>query len=73
MEPGKPWLRTADRLALALLVVGCGAGLVGLLLRPPVPLNLPATPQEQQQRLRELESRLLEQVPRAVEQRYSDL
>ena len=73
MEPGKPWLRTADRLAIALLAAGCAVGLVGLLLRPTVSLQLPPSPEEQQQRLRELESRLLEQVPKAVERRYSDL
>ena len=73
MEPGRPWLRTADRLALALLVVGCGVGLTALLLGPRVPLQLTPTPEEQQQRVRELERRLLELVPRAVETRYSDL
>ena len=73
MEPGRPWLRTADRLAVALLVAGCGVGLAGLLLRPPLPNHLPLTPEEQQQRVRELENRLLEQVPRAVELRYRDL
>lgn len=73
MEPGRPWLRTADRLAVALLVAGCGVGLAGLLLRPPLPHHLPLTPEEHQQRVRELENRLLEQVPRAVELRYRDL
>ncbi len=72
MDPARPWLRTADRLALALLVAGCGAGLTGLLLRPQAPLNPLPTFEEQQQRVRELERRLLEQVPKAVEQRYSD-
>ena len=73
MDPARPWLRIADRLALALLVAGCGVGLAGLLLRPPVPLNLPPTPEEQQQRVRELEGHLLAQVPEAVEQGYSVL
>lgn len=72
MDTGRTWLRTADRLALALLVAGCGAGLTGLLLRPQGPPALLPTPEEQQQRIRELEGRLLEQVPKAVEQRYSD-
>lgn len=72
MEPARPWLRTADRLALALLVAGCVTGLTGLLLRPQVPPSLLPTPEEQQQRIRELEGRLLEQVPKAVEQGYRD-
>lgn len=72
MDTGGTWLRTADRLALALLVIGCGAGLTGLLLGPQVPPDPLPTPEEQQQRVRELENRLLEQVPKAVEQRYSD-
>lgn len=72
MEPARPWLRTADRLALALLVAGCATGLTGLLLRPQVSPFLLPTPEEQQQRIRELEGRLLEQVPKAVEQGYRD-
>lgn len=67
MESARPWLRPADRLALALLVIGCGAGLTALLLRPQVAPDPLPTPEEQQLRVR-----LLEQVPKSVELRYSD-
>ena len=39
---------------------------------PHIPPSLLPTQKEQQQRIRELEGRLLEQVPKAVEHGYRD-
>jgi hypothetical protein len=43
-----------------------------VLRRPQVAPDPLPTPEEQQLRVRELEGRLLEQVPKSVELRYSD-
>ncbi len=61
---------------MALLVIGCLTGLAALLWREAsMPAAAPkpsASRQELMQRVRELEARLLEQVPRSIEQNYSD-
>ena len=73
MPSSKPWLFRFDCWAVAMLAAGCISGLSVLILR-----SLSTEPQassgsEMRQRIHELEQRLLEQVPKSVEQRYRDL
>jgi hypothetical protein len=68
---GRHWF---DAAAVALLALGCVTGTVMLILQGPT--GRPAASAEQQvllqQRVRELEQRLLEQVSPAIEQQYRD-
>jgi hypothetical protein len=73
MTPGKLRLRAGDVLAIVVLSLGCIIGLVGLMVRPPKPQALPVTTEQLHERVRELERRMLDQVPKVIEQRYGDL
>jgi hypothetical protein len=68
---GRHWF---DAAAVALLALGCVTGTVMLILQGTT--GRPAASAEQQvllqQRVRELEQRLLEQVSPAIEQQYRD-
>lgn len=66
----RQWFDTA---AVALLALGCVTGTVVLILQGRIG-GPGASPAQQvlQQRVRELEQRLLEQVPPSIEQKYHD-
>jgi hypothetical protein len=67
---GRHWF---DVVAVTMLGLGCLTGTVALLVQGSVsgPVT-PATESGLRQRVRELEQRLIEQVPAAIEQKYSD-
>lgn len=75
-------LRPVDGAAVLLLLLGCLTGLVLLVRRgDAVPGPQVTTPAHQpwdshadlRQRIKELEQRLLDTVPRSIEQKYGDL
>ena len=73
MQSSEPWFSRFDCWAVAVLAAGCIAGLSVLILRSPSAEPQSSSGSEMRQRIHELEQRLLEQVPKSVEQRYRDL
>ena len=73
MQSSEPWFKRFDCWAVAVLAAGCIAGLSVLILRSPSAETHSNSGSEMRQRIHELEQRLLEQVPKSVEQRYRDL
>ncbi|MCP9894200.1 hypothetical protein KBZ20_10495 [Vulcanococcus limneticus Candia 3F8] len=81
-ERDLPALRHVDGAAILLLLLGCLTGLVLLIRRgDEVPRPQATAPAQQpwdsredlRQRIGELEQRLLDTVPRSIEQKYGDL
>ena len=72
MQSGEPWFNRFDCWAVAVLAAGCIAGLSVLIMQFPSAEPQPSG-NEMRQRIHELEQRLLEQVPKSVENRYRDL
>lgn len=66
-------LRSIDVWAITLLVIGCGAGMLALILDRQSSVPSSQGSLELQLRVKELERRLLEHVPPSIEQRYRDL
>ena len=67
---GRHWF---DAAAVALLGLGCLTGTVVLLVQGSVSGPVTSAAESMlRQRVRELEQRLIEQVPAAIEQRYRD-
>jgi len=68
-------MRAFNIIAIALLAAGCLTGLGFQIRRErmrPAPAATPP-PQALKARIRELENRLMEQVPRSIEAKYGDL
>jgi hypothetical protein len=73
MQSGKPYIVRFDFWAVAVLAAGCITGLSVLILRTPSAEPQSNRGSEMRQRIHELEQRLLEQVPKSMENRYRDL
>ena len=65
--------RLFDIFSITLLAIGCSSGLLALIVNRKTLPTAESTPMELRMRVKELEQRLLDRVPKTIEQGYRDL